>query len=53
MLLVNVFSLLILQLTRDNRYLDLRGCALKNMPSLPQVTVVGAICTASHGSGEE
>lgn len=33
------------------RFLDARGCALKSMPSLPQVTVAGAVCTASHGSG--
>lgn len=33
------------------RYLAPRGLALANVPSLPQVTVAGAISTATHGSG--
>lgn len=33
------------------RYLAKRGAALKNMPSLPHVTVAGAIATGTHGSG--
>eukprot|EP00939_MAST-03C_sp_MAST-3C-sp1_P003511 g3511.t1 len=33
------------------RYLSPREAALKNMPSLPHVTVAGAIATGTHGSG--
>ena len=33
------------------RYLAPRQLALKNVPSLPQVTVAGSIATATHGSG--
>ena len=33
------------------RHLAPRGLALANVPSLPQVTVAGAISTATHGSG--
>jgi xylitol oxidase len=33
------------------RYLDERGFALTNLPSLPHVSVGGAVQTATHGSG--
>eukprot|EP00947_MAST-08B_sp_MAST-8B-sp1_P003755 g3755.t1 len=33
------------------RYLAPRGLALRNVPSLPHVSVVGAMATATHGSG--
>ena len=33
-------------------YLDERGWALGNLPSLPHVSVAGAVATATHGSGD-
>jgi xylitol oxidase len=33
------------------RHLAPRGFALKNIPSLPHVTVAGALATATHGTG--
>jgi xylitol oxidase len=33
-------------------YLDERGWALANLPSLPHVSVAGAVATATHGSGD-
>ena len=33
------------------RYLAQRGAALSNLPSFPQLTVGGALATATHGSG--
>ena len=33
------------------RYLAARGAALANLPSFPQLTVGGALATATHGSG--
>lgn len=36
-----------------NRWLAPRGLALRNMASLPHITVSGAIATGSHGSGME
>ena len=33
-------------------YLDERGWALVNLPSLPHVSVAGAVATATHGSGD-
>lgn len=33
------------------RHLAPRGFALRNIPSLPHVTVAGALATATHGSG--
>lgn len=33
------------------KYLAPRGLALKNIPSLPHVTIAGALATATHGSG--
>ena len=35
------------------RELDRQGYALKNMASLPHITVSGACATATHGSGEK
>ncbi|MGO8793236.1 MAG: FAD-binding protein [Candidatus Sulfotelmatobacter sp.] len=34
-------------------YLDARGFALHNLASLPHISVVGAISTATHGSGQK
>jgi len=34
-------------------YLDSHGYALHNLASLPQITVAGAIATATHGSGSK
>ncbi|KAL3933754.1 MAG: hypothetical protein SGPRY_000149 [Prymnesium sp.] len=33
------------------KYLAPRGFALKNIPSLPHITIAGALATATHGSG--
>ena len=33
--------------------LDAQGFALHNLASLPDITVAGATCTATHGSGEK
>mmetsp|Transcript_13532 Transcript_13532/g.26655 ORF Transcript_13532/g.26655 Transcript_13532/m.26655 type:complete len:480 (-) Transcript_13532:5-1444(-) len=33
------------------RHLAPRGMALKNIPSLPHVTIAGALATSTHGSG--
>lgn len=33
------------------RWLQQRGAALRNMPSLPHVTFAGAVATGTHGSG--
>ena len=33
------------------KYLAPRGFALKNIPSLPHITVAGGLATATHGSG--
>jgi alditol oxidase len=33
-------------------YLDRNGWALHNLASLPHISIAGACCTASHGSGE-
>ncbi len=33
-------------------YIDSEGFALHNMASLPHISIVGACCTATHGSGE-
>ena len=35
------------------RYLAQRGAALSNLPSFPQLTVGGALATATHGSGRQ
>ena len=34
-------------------YLDGQGYALHNLASLPQISVAGAIATATHGSGNK
>jgi alditol oxidase len=34
-------------------YIDSRGFAVHNLASLPQISVVGACATATHGSGNE
>ena len=37
---------------RLGEYLHAAGFALHNMASLPHITVVGAVLTATHGSGD-
>lgn len=37
---------------RLTSYLDHRGLALHNLPSLPHVSVAGAVATGTHGSGD-
>jgi FAD/FMN-containing dehydrogenase len=36
-----------------NAYLDQHGLALKNLGSISEQSVVGAICTGTHGSGKD
>ena len=33
-------------------WLEMQGCALHNMASLPHITLIGAIATGTHGSGD-
>ncbi|MCS7480682.1 FAD-binding protein [Umezawaea endophytica] len=41
-----------LRLAETATALDAEGLALHNLPSLPHITVVGAVATATHGSGD-
>ncbi|HEX6340608.1 FAD-binding protein [Umezawaea sp.] len=41
-----------LRLAEVATLLDAEGLALHNLPSLPHITVAGAVATATHGSGD-